>query len=98
MKTTYSSVLFREPELPELLTVARLSLGDSDLDPRCVLQNNDLSGFIAHCTAASNTCRESCTESAAEVIHREKAHRWLEGEQKTAFIYVSYVRAQEVLQ
>ena len=97
MKTAYSSVLLREPELPELLTVARLFLGDSDFDPRCVRQNNDLSGFVAHCTAASNTCRESCSQSAAELVSRKKTHWWLEVEEKTALIYVSHVRAQEVL-
>lgn len=54
--TLNSSDLDRPTTALEVLTAARLALGDSERAERWVRQNGDLSAFLAHSVAASNMC------------------------------------------
>jgi hypothetical protein len=65
MDETNSSDLFLDITLPDLRIEITLSLGDSTfvLVRRWPFQKLVLSAFIAHATAASNICLESCVHA-----------------------------------
>ena len=99
MRCLNSSVRAREP--PEGRMDARLSFGDSDFIALCVLQKCVRSAFIAHWVAASNSCRESCTESleVCKTFDTRTATDWrFQSNEETSFMDVTNVRTQHMLQ